>query len=90
MPPPLPLYGPSCPQQGRDEKLAGNYLSRAQTNKAALIIRIGFWGPLYYNYNEEPPKNSIGNHSGPILQGLGLRDKKPTYIGLVGSLAFKP
>ena len=22
----------------------------------ALIIRIGFWGPLYYNYNKEPPK----------------------------------
>ena len=21
-----------------------------------LIIRIGFWGPLYYNYNKEPPK----------------------------------
>ena len=22
----------------------------------ALIIRIGFWGPLYYNYDKEPPK----------------------------------
>ena len=22
----------------------------------ALIIRIGFWGILYYNYNKEPPK----------------------------------
>ena len=22
----------------------------------ALIIRIGFWGPVYYNYNKEPPK----------------------------------
>ena len=22
----------------------------------ALIIRIRFWGPLYYNYNKEPPK----------------------------------
>ena len=22
----------------------------------ALIIRIGFGGPLYYNYNKEPPK----------------------------------
>ena len=22
----------------------------------ALIIRIGFWGPVYYNSNEEPPK----------------------------------
>ena len=25
----------------------------------ALIIRIGLWGPLYYNYNQEPPQNSI-------------------------------
>ena len=22
----------------------------------ALIIRIGIWGPVYYDYNEEPPK----------------------------------
>ena len=22
----------------------------------ALIIKIGFWGPLYYIYNKEPPK----------------------------------
>ena len=21
-----------------------------------LIFRIGFWGPLYYTYNKEPPK----------------------------------
>ena len=25
-------------------------------NIGALIIRIGFWGPLYYNYGKEPPK----------------------------------
>ena len=35
--------------------------SRAATrhNKGALIIGIGFWGPLYYKYNKyntEPPK----------------------------------
>ena len=29
-------------------------------NIGALIIRLGFWGPLYYNYNKEP-----GNHKGP-------------------------
>ena len=29
-------------------------------NIVALIIRIGFWGPLYYNYNKEPTQNSIG------------------------------
>ena len=25
-------------------------------NVGALIIRIGFWGSLYYNHNKEPPK----------------------------------
>ena len=25
-------------------------------NVGALIFRIGFWGPLYYNSNKEPPK----------------------------------
>ena len=25
-------------------------------NVGALIIRIGFLGPFYYNYNKEPPK----------------------------------
>ena len=28
-----------------------------------LIIRIGFWGISYHNYNDkESPKNSIGNY----------------------------
>ena len=25
-------------------------------NVGALIIRKGFWGPLHYSYNKEPPK----------------------------------
>ena len=25
-------------------------------NIGAFTFRIGFWGPLYYNYNKEPPK----------------------------------
>ena len=29
---------------------------RITTNIGALIIRIGFWGPLYYSYNKKPPK----------------------------------
>ena len=24
-------------------------------NMGAFLIRIGFWGPLYYSYNKEPP-----------------------------------
>ena len=27
-----------------------------QCNIGASIIRIGFWSPLYYNENKEPPK----------------------------------
>ena len=27
-----------------------------QINIGALIIRIGFWGRLYYTSNKEPPK----------------------------------
>ena len=26
------------------------------SNAGALIIRIGFWGPLYYSYNKESPR----------------------------------
>ena len=36
-------------------------------NVGALIIRIGFWGPLYYNYDKEP-QNSIGNYLGPYIK----------------------
>ena len=28
----------------------------------ALIIRIVFWGILYYDFNKDPPQNSIGNY----------------------------
>ena len=28
--------------------------SEVPRNIRALILRIGFWGPLYYNYNSEP------------------------------------
>ena len=30
----------------------------------ALLIGVGFWGPLCYTYNKEP-QNSIGNYLGP-------------------------
>ena len=32
------------------------YKSEDLPNVGALIIRRGFWGPLYDNYNKEPPK----------------------------------
>ena len=36
-------------------------------NIGALIIRIGFWGPLDCHYNQEPPQNSIGIYLGPYI-----------------------
>ena len=42
----------------------------ANPNIGALIIRTGFWGPLYYNHNKEP-QNSIGNYYGPYSSQLG-------------------
>ena len=33
-------------------------------NIGALIIRVGFGGILYYNYNKEPPK-PYSNYYGP-------------------------
>ena len=41
------------------EHEAGNKDGNEETymrNIGALIIRIGFWGPLYYKYNKEPQK----------------------------------
>ena len=34
----------------------GGHLKIDMGNIGALIIRIGFWGILYYTYNKEPPK----------------------------------
>ena len=37
----------------------------------ALIIRIGFWGPLYYDYNKEPPpqkKKILIYYLGPYIK----------------------
>ena len=36
-------------------------------NVGALIIRIGFWGTLYHNYNMELPKRVLGNNEGSSL-----------------------
>ena len=37
-----------------------------QSNVGALIIRIGFWGPFYYNYNKGPPI-TIGDYLRPYI-----------------------
>ena len=33
----------------------------------ALVIRIGFWGPLYYKHHKEP-QTSVGNYVAPTLR----------------------
>ena len=33
--------------------------TQQQRNIEASIIRIGFWGPLNYNSNKEPPKKVL-------------------------------
>ena len=38
-------------------------------NIGALLIRIGFWGPLDYSNNKEP-HNNIGNYGGPDITVL--------------------
>ena len=40
--------------------IVGNILQTASIGAlTALTIRIGFWGPLYYHFNEEPPPKKI-------------------------------
>ena len=38
----------------------------------ALIIRTGFWGPLYYNYKKEPPKIILVNIKAPIVRPVPI------------------
>ena len=56
--------GPGLPGAG------GSRLRRTCTGEytiGALIIRIGFWGILYYSYNKEPPQNPILIIKAPIV-----------------------
>ena len=45
-----------CPEKLRRRKRLQAFPRPYQPNFGALIIRIGFGAPLYYNYNKEPPK----------------------------------
>ena len=49
----------------------------------ALIIRVGFWGPLY-NKTIRNTQNSIGNYLSPYsrLSDIGIRARRE--FGLVG------
>ena len=59
---PSPMY-PCCrkytgPANGNLFKEPSIFIGSLKEELAivgALIIRIGFWGPLYYTYNKEPP-----------------------------------
>ena len=55
---------------------------QARSNVGALIIRIGFWGPRYYNCYKEPPKIVLviikAPKVGPLVAASDVRrgDKK--------------
>ena len=51
-------------------------------NVGALINRIGFWGPWYYNNNNREPQNSRGNYLGPYTI-------EPYYRSLIDPDPFK-
>ena len=44
------------------DKCHGSISMLAGHHIGALIIRTGFWGPLYYNYTIRNPQDSIGNY----------------------------
>ena len=52
-------------------------------NIGALIIRIGFWGPLYYTYNKEPLKIGFGTSFGPSYRTR--RNRASPYPGIFPS-----
>ena len=57
----------------------------------ALIIRMGFWGPLYHNYNKEP-QDSIGNYCPYIMVKSVKACFSSAFFGrflvVVGSVIF--
>ena len=51
--------------------------SRRKVNMGALIIRIRFWGPLYYSYNKEPQNSIVANDLGPYSSlSSGMMDER--------------
>ena len=42
-----------------------------------FMTRIGFWGPLYYNHNEEPPKKKYSSASAWIVRAAPVRQRIP-------------
>ena len=61
-------------------------------NKGPLTMRIGFWGPLYYNYNKEP-QNSIDNYLALTLCVYNVIYSQfftPTWPSLECSVASSP
>ena len=45
-------------------------VKRRLNHIGALIIRTGFWGPLYYNYIIRN-LNNVDNHLGPMVASRG-------------------
>ena len=57
---------------------------RVSGTRGALIIRIGFWGPLYNNYNKEPPNciGSLGNYLYYIVLRFFFASAWSSYLSL--------
>ena len=54
-------------------------------NIGALIIRIGFWGPLSYSFNKKT-QNSIGNYLGPYSRAFS--DFRDGFLSLGAFCVF--
>ena len=51
------------------------------------MIRLGFWGPLYENYNKgAPPQNNVGDDFEPCIRASGMlcskRDLQASGFGV--------
>ena len=62
------------------QKARGFCRLRPNFNIGALMIRIGFWGPLYYKIIWNP-QNSIGTYLGPYSTGAALLKSSNICLG---------
>ena len=63
------MLWPRCdPLKQQTERMLGHVcdVCNEPCDVGAFIIRIRFWGILYYNYNKEP-HNGIDNYSSPHI-----------------------
>ena len=59
---------------------------QVMSNIGALVIRQGLGGPVYYNYNKEPPKRSIGTYLGPYNRHISPPKEVQTGVMIRANL----